>query len=218
MGLRNRDNSKAGGHSVGPGRTISRASKARTIHRVALPLGHKASVETVSWRCGAWTGLSFGGLRYQNVTEPAGPNEAEECLKKHGVPNGIRTRVTALKARCPGPARRWGRRKRAHSCTFIPRMQGSARASKTSGPRRHGVEAGGYAAAGDPVVGARPNGREIVFVSGTPPQAGCLWACGVVVLGSSACSQALATFHSRRIVLSETLSTPATSAMLMPAK
>ena len=26
----------------------------------------------------------------------------------YGVPNGIRTRVAALKGRCPRPARRWG--------------------------------------------------------------------------------------------------------------
>ena len=29
--------------------------------------------------------------------------------RKTGVPNGIRTRVAALKARCPRPTRRWGR-------------------------------------------------------------------------------------------------------------
>ncbi len=28
--------------------------------------------------------------------------------EKNGVPNGIRTRVIALKGRRPGPARRWG--------------------------------------------------------------------------------------------------------------
>jgi site-specific DNA recombinase len=31
-----------------------------------------------------------------------------------GVPNGIRTRVAALKARCPRPTRRWGRMRKQH--------------------------------------------------------------------------------------------------------
>ncbi len=39
---------------------------------------------------------------------PAEFSKLSESLGKRCVPNGIRTRVTALKGPCPGPARRWG--------------------------------------------------------------------------------------------------------------
>ena len=43
------------------------------------------------------------------------------------VPNGIRTRVAALKARCPRPTRRWGPSPKVpHFCIFAGRLQGSA--------------------------------------------------------------------------------------------
>jgi hypothetical protein len=85
-----------------------------------------------------------GGSRCRGTSSTT--SNAENGPTISGVPNGIRTRVTALKARCPGPARRWGRiswglagghivtsvlfflptegwEKSAYSCTFAARFQ-----------------------------------------------------------------------------------------------
>jgi hypothetical protein len=49
-------------------------------------------------------------------TREADCSRGRKCLRMSGVPNGIRTRVAALKARCPRPSRRWGRR----NCHQVP--------------------------------------------------------------------------------------------------
>jgi hypothetical protein len=86
-------------------------------------------------------------------------------LRIFGVPNGIRTRVAALKARCPRPTRRWGRG--ASLCHFDGWIARRARCKSArqmqKGPR------GGTAGSGQhpelPLLRrsldspARPNGR-----------------------------------------------------------
>src|SRR5207247_7744497 len=50
---------------------------------------------------------------------------AAERRPRVGGPNGIRTRVTALKARCPRPTRRWGRasRRKTYPTPLADRVQ-----------------------------------------------------------------------------------------------
>jgi predicted RNase H-like HicB family nuclease len=48
------------------------------------------------------------GEHEQRSRAPAALARSRVAFRKGGVPNGIRTRVTALKGPCPGPARRWG--------------------------------------------------------------------------------------------------------------
>ncbi len=40
----------------------------------------------------------------------------EKNKERNGAPKGIRTPVTAVKGRCPGPARRWGPGRKSEPC------------------------------------------------------------------------------------------------------
>ena len=84
------------------------------IHTVAQLLGHKdlrmaARYQHLSpaFLAEAVRGLDsvFGTVCYQSVTGPTGLPEPEPGKRRRlsGVPSGIRTRVSALKGRCPRP-------------------------------------------------------------------------------------------------------------------